>query len=126
MSKHPSETYVPEGEVARANAFTALEQFRQSLLTGTPLSIEWLAASLEAGVPADPYEYHQVLRDNEADHEKAIKAAGGPFDASYNPPPQILGEEGAPTGQPLPEAAEAGEADEQEKPKPRRSRAKAK
>ena len=37
--------------------------------------------------------YSAVLRQVEEEHTAAIERAGGPFDASYNPPPVLLGEE---------------------------------
>lgn len=88
-----------EGDLA-ANATTVLEQYRQGVISRNPLSLEWLFDSLKEGYPKDAYDYNEGLRTERAEHTAAIEAAGGPFDASYNPPPVIVGEEGTP----LPEA----------------------
>lgn len=97
---YADETYPNlEGDLA-ANATTVLEQYRQGIISRNPLSLEWLFDSLKEGYPKDAYDYNEGLRTERAEHEAAIEAAGGPFDASYNPPPVIVGEEGTP----LPEA----------------------
>ena len=90
---YSTETYPKLDNDLVANAAAVLEQYRQSIIGRDPLPLEWLFDSLRDGEVKDLAYYSGDLRDNEAEHEAAIERAGGPFDASYNPPPQIIGAE---------------------------------
>jgi len=92
---YSAETYPKIDDDLVGNAAAVLEQYRQSVIGRDPLPLEWLFDSLRDGEVKDLAFYSETARQNEADHEAAIEAAGGPFDASYNPPPVLLGEEQA-------------------------------
>lgn len=91
--KYPTETYPRLDDDLVGNASAVLEQYRQSVIGRDPLPLEWLFDSLRDGEVKDLAYYKETARQAEADHEKAIEAAGGPFDASYRPPPVELGAE---------------------------------
>jgi len=107
VSEFPAETY-PNVEGERSNLVAVLEMYRQSVIGGQPFSLEWLFDSLRDGDVKDLLGYSELARQAASDQEAAILAAGGPFDASYNPPPVLLGEEqeNAQEDAPVEEAAE--------------------
>ena len=113
MSK---ETYPDISSPERPGALLlVLDQYRQSIITGEPLPVEWLAASVEAGVLLPVADFIKDVRDAEV----ALAAAEAVAQAERDKP-EVIGED-----EPAPEDQEAQPLDAGDLPIPKQAKKRA-
>ena len=83
-----TETYIETGGEQSSARFLVLDQFRQSIISGNPLPLEWLWESLKSGTVQPLNEF--IADVLQAEKELAVAEAAA---AEEREKPEVIGED---------------------------------